>query len=492
MVLDEIMALTEDSSDFPALITAKTVINYGEYYATIRQAAAWLQKCGIRPGEKVGMWGGTSVEFILLLLGLIASGAVACPLSSRLKPHQIPKYLKTVGSRKLLLFNEIENYELPSGFSVIDAAQFKPAAASSGEQTSGLRQLFGEDAHRPATVIFTSGSTGEPKGALLTLANHLYNAAGSNRNIPFEPGDCWSLSLPLYHVGGLSLLFRALLGGGALVIPPAGQKPADVLRQYKITHLSLVATQLYRLLNAGLAAAGAGALKAVLLGGGPLPEKIIRRAVERGLPLYCTYGCTEMASQVTTTGRPASIEELLTSGKTLAYRELRISPEGEIQVRGKTRFCGYLQNSVLRKPFLAGGWFATGDLGRLDASGNLVVMGRKDNMFVSGGENIQPEEIEQVLLSLDSIERAMVVPVPDPEFGARSAAFVQLSAGALGDGKEIRTKLETLLPGYKIPIKFLPWPRAAESKGIKPSRKKFQALAAELFLVSGSKQRDGD
>lgn len=492
MTLEESIASTGDFSDFPALITAETEMNYGEYFAAIRQAADWLRKQGVNPGDRVGMWGEASAEFIVLLLGLIASGAVACPLSTRLKATQIPRYLKTIGSRKLLYFNNVKNCEPPPGVAGVDAGQFRLATPSAEEPVSAWRQLFLEDAHRPATVIFTSGSAGHPKGALLTLANHLYSAAGSNQNIPFEPGDRWLLSLPLYHVGGLSLLFRGLLGGGALVLPSAGQKLEDAIRRRKITHLSLVATQLYRLLHAGFPGESTETLKAILLGGGPLPEKIIRLAAERGLPLYCTYGCTEMASQVTTTGRAASTEELLTSGKTLSYRECRISPAGEIQVRGQTLFAGYLEDAVLRKPFRAEGWFGTGDLGYFDPSGNLVVTGRKDNMFISGGENIQPEEIERALLGLDSIEQAIVVSIADREFGARPAAFLRFSAGAQREEQEIRTKLESLLPGYKIPIKFLPWPQGSGGEGIKPSRRKLQAMAAEYFQNSGSKRRDGD
>jgi O-succinylbenzoic acid--CoA ligase len=239
------------------------------------------------------------------------------------------------------------------------------------------------------------------------------------------------------------------------------------------THASLVATQLQRLLREGAVPAS---LRAVLLGGGPMPEMLLDAATEAELPVHTSYGMTEASSQVTTTPPGATREALRTSGRVLPYRELRISEGGEILVRGQTLFQGYLEGGELRDPTDAEGWFHTGDLGALDADGSLTVLGRLDNMFVSGGENVQPEEIEAALKRLPGVEEAVVVPFPDAEFGHRPAAFVRTD-DAVQNG-ELAEGLASLLPRFMIPLAFHPWPEAA-SGGVKPDRALLARLARE-------------
>jgi O-succinylbenzoic acid--CoA ligase len=217
-------------------------------------------------------------------------------------------------------------------------------------------------------------------------------------------------------------------------------------------------------------------LKAVLMGGGPVSASLVDEALSRGLPLHTSYGLTEMASQVTTTPPGAPLGVLRTAGRVLPEREVSISEEGEILVRGATLFVGYVEGKTLDLPLDTDGWFHTGDLGELDENGFLRVLGRKDNLFVSGGENIQPEEIEEVLCRLDGIDEAIVVPVPDPEFGHRPVAFIRTE----GDKPEdLAPKLRAFLPGFKIPTSFHSWPKYAQ-RGIKPDRNALRERAQQL------------
>ena len=193
---------------------------------------------------------------------------------------------------------------------------------------------------------------------------------------------------------------------------------AEEVRARAVTHSYLVPTQLYRLLRDGNSALQS--LKAILLGGAPAPRALIDEAIERKLPVYRSYGLTEMASQVTTTPPGSSTEGLRTSGRLLPYRELRIADDGEILVRGLTRFEGYVQGDDVLPSVDEEGWFHTRDRGSVDDLGMLHVEGRMDNLFISGGENVQPEEIERALLELPGVEEAIVVPVPDEEFGSQS------------------------------------------------------------------------
>jgi O-succinylbenzoic acid--CoA ligase len=242
------------------------------------------------------------------------------------------------------------------------------------------------------------------------------------------------------------------------------------------THASLVPTQLQRLLTEDSVPETLQTLRAVLLGGGAMPEALLDAAAGAGLPVHTSYGMTEMSSQVSTTPPGASRATLRTSGRVLAERELRISEEGEILVRGHTLFLGYLDGGELRDPTDEGGWFHTGDLGSLDDHGYLRVRGRVDNMFVSGGENVQPEEIEEALKRLSGVEDAVVVPVADAEFGYRPAAFVR-SGDEVG-GETLSRELAAVLPRFMIPADFHPWPDAA-STDMKPDRTLLARLAGE-------------
>ena len=183
-----------------------------------------------------------------------------------------------------------------------------------------------------------------------------------------------------------------------------------------------------------------------------------------------------MASQVTTTPPGAARATLSTAGAVLPHRALRIAEDGEILVRGATLFAGYVDGDALHDPRTADGWYPTGDRGTLDADGHLHVHGRTDHMFVSGGENIHPEEIERALMQLGGITRAVVVPVPDEEFGARPVAFVEAGGEAVGKAAERervaawRRKLDEALPRYKRPVRFLPWPDDESGPSIKADR----------------------
>jgi O-succinylbenzoic acid--CoA ligase len=306
-----------------------------------------------------------------------------------------------------------------------------------------------------------------------TLGNHYYSALGSNANIALAPGDRWLHSLPLYHVGGLSILFRCLLAKATVELPEPGTPLIKAITG--TTHVSLVSTQLLRLLREE--ALDPGRLKAILLGGGPISAPLVDEAVSRGLPIHTSYGLTEMASQVTATPPGASPEELRTSGRLLPHREISISEDAEILVRGETLFTGYVTPHAVDLPLDADGWFHTGDLGELDANGYLRVRGRKDNLFVSGGENVQPEEIEDALCRLEGVEEAVVVPVANTEFGFRPVAFVKTVEGTARLGDLARTP-ELSLPRFKIPVSFHEWPE--ETGGLKVDRNYFRELARRL------------
>jgi O-succinylbenzoic acid--CoA ligase len=284
------------------------------------------------------------------------------------------------------------------------------------------------------------------------------------------------LSLPLYHVGGLGIVFRMLLGGGTVVIPECKEDMDTTVARYGITHVSLVSTQLYRWLAQGVSKKTTSTLKAVLVGGGPVPASLVKRASQAGLPLFTTYGSTEMASQITTTAPKDPGNRLFTSGKLLEFRNLKVDA-GEILVKGKTLFKGYVSQGKVTLPVDNEGWFRTGDMGALDGKSYLAFRGRKDNMFISGGENITPEEIEMQLCLIPRIARALVVPIKDNEFGFRPVAFVKTLGNKSLDHEALAADLEKHLPRFKVPLAFYEWPKEEDQGGIKPDRSYLRRLA---------------
>ena len=362
-----------------------------------------------------------------------------------------------------------------------------------------------------STIIFTSGSSGFPKAVVHTLENHFYSAKGSNMIMKLKPGDRWLMSLPLFHVGGLAIFFRSLVSGSSVVIPSKNKSLIQNIENYQVTHLSMVPTQLQRILKTDKGIESLNKLKLILLGGSAIPESLMAHSYKLGLKLLTTYGSTEMASQVATSSPIKTKKGWLATGEVLPFREVRITTQNEIELRGKTLFCGYLTESGLNQPFNNQGWFSSGDTGylikknietnlqRINPEKNtqktkiatnddyLIISGRKDNMFISGGENIYPEEIESTLMQFPKTERAAVVAVKDPEFGQRPVAFIK--SYELVSEHVVRKFLEKSLPRFKIPELFLPWPEFAED-GLKLSRKELTQTAQSYYDFLEKKTMD--
>lgn len=469
--------LVEAAERFPdaiAIVNRDQTCTYRQYYGRAAGFAAGLN-ASLRPGAAVGMSLPPSADYAALIMACTMAGIVAAPLDAKLPPEGLAAALRALGARALITSKP---EDAPRGMKILMPERGTDASVRdrAKQGTDPSRSKTPSLASVPCFAIMTSGSTGTPKAVVLSLGNLCANAAASNRIIPVAPADRWLLSLPLYHVSGLGILFRCLLAGGTVVIPDdAGLIPAAV-KEHSVTHVSLVATQLFRLFEMPEATEALRGLKAILLGGSAIPEALIRRAIESGLPVQRSYGLSEMASQVATTRADDPAEALFTSGKPLDPEAVTLARDGEILVRGPCLFQGCLADGRLEPPATTDGWFATGDLGEWDAHGNLLVRGRKDNRFVSGGENIQPEEIERHLQAMDGVLDAIVVPVADAEFGERPVAFVRIE-GAL-DPKALLTTLATRLPRFKLPKVVLPWPEAASGGGMKVSRAELAEAAA--------------
>lgn len=321
----------------------------------------------------------------------------------------------------------------------------RATAAELRVQRQRLAQVSGA-----GIVVFTSGSTGTPRGVILDRDALVASAAASAANLGWREDDRWLVCLPLAHVGGFAILVRTVLARRCAVLE--SEAPFDPTRliasieSRRATLVSLVPAMLARLLDEHPAWTPPPHLRAVLLGGAASHRTLLDRARARGVPVLPTYGMSEAGSQLCT---PRPGEPPIGCGAPLPGVELALEDSGRIRVRGPMLMRGYLDGP---SGLDADGWFRTGDRGVLDAAGNLHVLGRVDDVIVTGGENVDPCEVEDALLAVPGVRAACVVGVPDPVFGEVVAAAVVLDAG---DAERVRTALGDRLARYKHPRAFL-------------------------------------
>lgn len=388
-----------------AVETPEEHLTYSKLDELICQKAHLLRHHGINAHAHVAFLAPTTLNTLITLFALFRLEAVACPLSTRTPPAQIPALLKAT-----------------------DAAFYL-------SETSCEKLHSNRYPHSLATMIMTSGTTGAPKVACHSLANHLHSAHAAIPRLNCTPSSRLLLSLPLYHISGIALVFRCFLSKATLVIPT----PAPLgLQLQRISHASLVPTQLYRLLQEPIPEIP----QCLLIGGAPLSPSLERQARNASLPIFTTYGLTEMSSMVTLLGTP------------LYPNTISTAPDGELLVSGPTLFQGYWDLSD-HSPHRTDP-HPTSDIGTWDDTGKLVRIVRKDRLFISGGENIHPEEIEAALNQLPGIIASHVIPLPDPEFGMRPCAYL-LEESPRYTLPLLKEELKEFLPSFKHPVEIRPW-----------------------------------
>ncbi len=516
----------------PAAIAVETprgACSYAQLHERARAGAAELAARGGGPGERVALALPAGLDFAYALHACLLLGAVAVPVDLRL--------------------GERERAAIVDGAAVVVDEPLRSEGGRYFDPATSAGAVHDLDA--VAAVIHTSGTTSAPKPVELTYGNFLWSALGSavalgllgggagSRRPPsrggrgegdlFQPTsrERWLCNLPLSHVGGLSILLRSAIYATTAVVHERFDAELTLRALQtdlpQVTIVSLVATTLARLLDAGLERPPA--LRCALTGGGPVPVALLERARGAGVPVSLTYGLTEACSQVSTLPpkpgdtplgwpirgcwpvrgcerseclpvrrsecrpnrsplRPAAIENpsasapaslaatkgpslfppaaaplAPTAGPPLFCTRLRTAPDGEIEVAGPT---------VARGAADADGWLRTGDLGKLNAEGNLYVTGRKADTIVSGGENVAPSEVEAVLEGCPGVLEAAVLGRADVRWGEAVTALVVLHAGADVGEDALRTHCAARLASYKVPKRVAlvegPLPRTPSGK----------------------------
>ncbi len=464
----------------PALVDGATVLDYAQLDAHVSELAGRLAAHGIRRGGRVAVLLDRSARAVQLVHALAHLGAVLVPLNTRLTPAEMGRQIAQAGCRHTLSTLEANP---PVEATPLNAL---PPAPKTLPPPAPL------EAETPFGILFTSGTTGRPKGALLTWGNMFASATASAFRLGALPDDRWLLTLPLYHIGGLSILMRSALYGSAVVLPGFADDRFETetlwarLHTDRATLVSLVPTMLYRLLQAHpRGEAWPQSLRLILLGGAAATPETLEAALESGLPVAVTYGLSEAASQVATATPEETRRKPGTVGRPLMGLTVRVTGEdgralpqgeiGEIRVRGPMVMPGYDGDPQATAAALQDGWLRTGDLGYLDAEGDLWIVQRRSDLIVSGGENVYPTEVEAVLREHPSIAEACVVGLPHPEWGQQVVAGVVARSGETVSPEGVAAFCRSRLAGYKIPRKIVVFPSLPRTASGKIMRRRVAA-----------------
>ncbi len=356
----------------------------------------------------------------------------------------------------------------PALSAALDA--FAPAAIRTTEGTKPAPVVAAGVSADTAVVIATSGSTGAPKGVELSAAALTASASASLRRIAAGPADRWLCCLPTFHIAGIGVLVRSLIAGTEPVIWPSVSP--DVLAGARCQHISLVPTQLRRLLDAG---AAPGSVQTVLLGGAPAPAGLLAEARSAGWRVITTYGMSETCGGCVYDGYP------------LDGVSVRTGADGRIMICGPVLFSGYRLQPGRSQEVLSDGWFRTADLGVVSVDGRVTVRGRADDAINSGGNKVIPGLVEAALGTCAAVADVVVVGVPDAEWGEAVTAFVVAADPSDPPGSdELRAHARTALSGYAVPRKFVVVREFPLLPSGKPDRVALRHMGARYLRAPGA------
>ncbi len=441
--------LLERDGSRPALVTPTARLSYEGLRDKAKQAAGALQAFGIRKGDKVAILLPNGEDWLALFYGAALIGAVTVPVNTRFKAAEIDFCLKQSGAKLLVYVDRFLNIDFGSMVKGID---FAVEISKLGNSEYHPVDVQPQDL---LLIQFTSGTTAYPKGVMLTHDNMLRNAWAAGARIGIRADDVYFNCRPFFHVGGSTLsALMSLVYGACLVTLPTFEAGAalealererctlisgnDTIFQMLMGHADFPKRKLH--LRGGWAAAGPQTMRAII-------DRLGMKAV------CAAYGLSEASPNVVMSDW-RDPEELRVNGLALPLPglEIRISGEGEIQVRGWSLMKGYCNNpEATAKAFTEDGWLRTGDLGEIVADGRLRMVGRLKDVFRVGGENVAPAEVEEVLLAHPAVETAQVVGVPDARLGEVPCAYVSLKSGVSASEEDILAFMKSRCANFRVP-----------------------------------------
>jgi fatty-acyl-CoA synthase len=453
-----------------ALVQAGRVTTYAELEDRSTRLARGLRERGVGRGDRVAFLGLNSVELVETMFAVAKLGAVFLPVNTRLAPPELRHVLADSGTRMLVWqagfaagveSPEVEGLDL-------DRVRIEDDAGSS------LAALFGPDGpplDEPVAledlfmIQYTSGTSGRPKGVMLSHANIVWNVVNLLVDVDLGSDEVALVTAPLFHTAALNqVLFPTILKGGTALVEARfdPERAIDLIEQEGVTLLFGVTTMYLALARSPrFATADLSSLRSALSGGAPLPESLLRTWLDRGLIITQGYGLTESSPGATMLRAADGVRKLGSAGTACFFSDVRVvtptmdpvavGEPGEVLVQGPNVTSGYWGDPVATRDAFVDGWLRTGDLAVVDDEGYLTIVDRLKDMFISGGENVYPAEVEQAIHTHPSIAECAVVGVPDERWGEVGRAVVTLREGAELTEAELVAHLEGRLARYKIP-----------------------------------------
>ena len=473
-----VMELSDPIHWWATLTPGKTAIvdrvrgarwSYADLNDAARRWAVVLTDRGVGTGDRVAVVSGNRPDVVALFYACARIGAALVPLNWRLAPAEIGRVLTDakvallVGESRFSAVRDVSAEPSPWLDFDLDGPALLAAVTSDANCT-----LAHQDIERAAMVLYTSGSTGKPKGAVLSHRQILYNAIATTTGWQLGADDIAPISTPFFHTGGWHVFATPLWYRGGTVVMFDGFDPStfiDGLEAERCTVAFGVPTQLVILLESPGWGRPLPHLKWIACGGAPCPAQLAARVRASGYRLRLGFGMTEFGPNCFATSDDMALAKVASVGWPMPFAEMRIvdtdgddvpnGSVGELYLRGPQLFSGYLHDAERSADALtADGWFRTGDLASKDDDGAFTIRGRRKDMFISGGENVFPGEVEAALVDCAGVAEAVVVGVAHERWGEVGHAFVQLRTGAILDCETALADLRSRIAHYKVP-KFL-------------------------------------
>ncbi len=440
--------------DAEAVVDGQFRLTFAELVDRIRVAAGSFASAGVDKGDRVAVWAPNSAEWMIAAFGLLTAGGVLVPVNTRFKAEEAGDVIRRSGAKAVLVEQGFlgTRYEAPAGVPVIDLKSDFLTSGSPLERDSRGDEI--------CDIIFTSGTTGRPKGVMMNHAQTLRLYTEWCELADLREGDRYLMVNPFFHTFGWKAGLIAAMIRGATVLPVPVfdvDRVLDLVEREKVTMLPGAPT-LYHSLLAAQGQRDLSSLRAAVTGAADIPVELIRR-MNKELPfrsIMTGYGLTEAGTA--TASRPGdSFEDIATTvGTPCDGVEVEIADDGEVLVRGYTVMQGYLDDPAgTAEAIDADGWLHTGDLGTKDDRGHVRIVGRKKDMFIVGGFNAYPAEIEGFLLEHPAVGQAAVIGVPDERMGQVGKAFIVRSGPVTVE--ELIAWARERMAGYKAPrsVEFL-------------------------------------
>lgn len=451
--------------NYPAIeLTDGTHVSFHDLEINSLSYARKLAAIGVEKGTHIGILSTNCLEMVYTIHAISYLGAVGVLLNTKLTDEELNFQLDDADVN-ILITNDSGNRNLR----VKKSYTFQQLETM---EESSVSLQFHINFDDPFTIMYTSGTTGFPKGVVHTYGNHWWSAISSALNLGLNKDDKWLISLPLFHVSGLSTLMKSVIYGMPIFLMKKFDESMvhHAIMEKQITIVSVVTVMVQRLLERLGTENYPNSLRCFLLGGGPAPKVLLERAKEKGIPVFQSYGMTETTSQIVTLSAGDALDKLGSAGKPLLPAQLKINNPGsdgvgEIVVKGPMVTPGYYKNQEANEKSFKDGWLYTGDLGSVDEQGFLYVVDRRTDLIISGGENIYPSEIENALMKMTEIKEAGVTRMEDDKWGYVPVAYVVLHSEITKE--EIFAFLATQLAKYKLPKKVFfveELPRNASNK----------------------------